>query len=328
VEEWCERAQPRRPATRPVAPPEAATVTLLVGDALRVLRRLPDRRFQCCVTSPPYWRQRDYRTPGQIGWERTPEPYAAKLVAVLREVRRTLRDDVLLFVNIGDAYGGRSRRRGGTGHPSTGTGDNTRTARATRTPALHGGIKDKELLLIPHRFALAAQADGWLLRSDIIWHKTACLPESVRDRPTGAHEHVFMLAKRPDYFWDAKAIAEPASPASAARYGYPFGNARPGRGRTAVNGTRAADGTRNARDVWSIPAAGGAGGAHPAMMPRELAERCLRAASRPGDEVLDPFGGAGTTALAAAGLGRLATLIELSPECAALARERLGALLR
>ncbi len=310
-------------------------MTLLVGDALRVLRRLPDRRFQCCVTSPPYWRQRDYRAPGQIGWERTPELYVAKLVAVLREVRRTLRDDGLLFVNVGDAYSSRSKMSGGIGHPSLLTlltDDERRAERAghggTRAPALRGSTKEKDLLLIPHRLALAVQADGWYVRSDIIWHKTACLPESVRDRPTSAHEHVLMLAKQPDYFYDATAIAEPASPASAARYGYRFGNARPGRGRTAVNGTRAADGTRSARDVWSIPAAGGAGGDHPAMMPRELAERCIRAVSKPGDEVLDPFGGAGTTALAAAAVGRLATLIELSPGYAALARKRLGALLR
>lgn len=191
-----------------------------------------------------------------------------------------------------------------------------------------GGLKEKDLLLVPYLLAAALRADGWYLRSDIIWHKTACLPEPVRDRPAASHEHVFLLAKSKRYFFDADAIAEPSAPASAARYAYGFDNAKPGRGRTAVEGRRTNDGVRGARDVWSISASGArGGGGHPATMPPELAERCILAGSRRGGAVLDPFGGAGTTAFAAARLGRLTTLVELSPKYAADTAKKLGPLL-
>jgi DNA modification methylase len=173
--------------------------------------------------------------------------------------------------------------------------------------------------------AFALRADGWYLRSAVVWHKIAHLPDQARDRPASSYEHVLMLAKAPRYFYDADGIAEPASPSSAGRYSYEFGNAQPGRPRTAVRGRREHDGLRNARNVWSIPATG-VGGEHPAMMPQELGERCIRASTRPGDHVLDPFGGLGTTGLAASALGRLATLIELSPKYATAARKRLGKL--
>jgi DNA modification methylase len=248
-------------------------------------------------------------------------------------VRRTLRDDGLLFVVVGDAYNTRSKIRPTSHQPSINGAADERWAEAsrrgmTRVPISSNGLKEGDLLMLPALLALALRSDGWILRSDIIWHKTAHLPEPVRSRPTSSHEHVLMLAKTRHYFFNPRAIEEPASPASAARYAYGFSNTKKGLGRMVVNGLRRSAGTRRARDVWSVSAAGGSGGDHPAAMPIVLAERCILAACRPGQEVLDPFGGSGTTALAAARLGRLATLIELSPQYAAAARTRLGTLIR
>jgi DNA modification methylase len=332
AEAWAERARPRRSSRRTsTVVPEDGTVRLLVGDALRVLERIPDAQFQCCVTSPPYWRQRDYGVRGQIGDERSPAEWADRLVAVFREVRRTLRHDGLLWVIVGDAYNTRSKIRPSSHQPSLNGTPDERWADAarrgrTRLPLTTGGLKGKDLLGLPWELAFALRADGWYLRSAVVWHKAAHLPDPARDRPASSYEHVLMLAKAPRYFYDADGIAEPAAPRSAARYTYEFGNAQPGRPRTAVRGRREHDGLRNARNVWSIPATG-VGGEHPAMMPQELAERCIRASTRPGDHVLDPFGGLGTTALAASALGRMTTLVELSPKYAAAARKRLGKLL-
>lgn len=335
VEQWIAAKRPSDPsADRSGDASGFRGARMHVGDALRVLRRLPDRCFQCCVTSPPYWRQRDYGVRGQIGMERTLERYVAKLVAVFREVRRTLRDDGVVFLNIGDAYNNRAKIRDGSRQPSLNGAPDHRWADLaargrTRATATCGGLKEKDLLLVPYALAAALRSDGWYLRCDIIWHKTACLPEPVKDRPTSSHEHVFLLAKSKRYFYDAQAIAEPAAPSSAARYSYAFENAKPGRGRMAVKGLRPYSGMRNARDVWSISASGGRGrGDHPATMPLELAKRCVSAGSRPGDGVLDPFAGAGTSAVAATALGRWATLVELSPRYAAEAGRRLGPLMR
>jgi hypothetical protein len=181
--------------------------TLYVGDALDVLRGLPDESVHCCVTSPPYWGLRDYGVDGQLGLEATPEEYVARMVAVFAEVRRVLRSDGTCWLNIGDSYtsGGRDYR------VADSKGDASGNARAMETrAAVPAGLKPKDLVGIPWRLTFALQADGWYLRSDIIWSKPNPMPESVTDRPTKAHEYLFLLTRSARYFYDAEAIAEPA----------------------------------------------------------------------------------------------------------------------
>jgi DNA modification methylase len=305
-------------------------VQILTGDALAVLRTLPDGAAQTCVTSPPYYGLRDYGHAGQIGLEESPDAYVERLVEVFREVRRVLRDDGTLWLNLGDSYNsGASGGLGGStllGGQSNQRRSNRAESRKKRQDA--EGLKTKDLFGIPWMVAFALRADGWFLRSDIIWHKPNPMPESVRDRPTSAHEHVFLLTKRAAYFYDAEAIAEPAEESSLARLAQNIaaqaGSARASGG-AKTNGTMKAVGgaTRNARNVWTI-ATQPYSGAHFATMPPDLAERCIKAGSRPGDTVLDPFGGAGTTGLVADRLGRSAILCELNPEYARLARERIA----
>ena len=333
AEAWCEKSRRGRHVPGPrdgggATPPKGA-FTLLAGDALdelRKLRRPGSQRFACCVTSPPYWQQRCYGgEEGEIGWEETPELYARALVRVFRAVRHVLLDDGLLFLVLGDSYNNRSRIRDGGRQPDDRWADRARHPRGLRLPVTDGGLKEKDLLLLPYVVATALRRDGWWLRQDIIWHKTTCLPEAVQDRPSLVHEHVLMLSKSESYYFDADAVAEPAAFGSADRYRSPF-RAPPGRPRTAVRGTRDGGVTRNIRSVWPIPAANAPNGGHPAAMPLELAERCIRAGSRPGNAVLDPFGGVGTTAEAALRLGRRATSIDLSSTFTAVARKRLEAL--
>jgi len=186
------------------------TVQILCGDALDKLRELPDESVQCCVTSPPYWGLRDYGQPGQIGLEKTPEEYVVKMVEILREVRRVLRKDGTLWLNLGDSYATGNTIDASNNHPSRKQkGTNQRDGFIVSRPLPHG-LKPKDLVGIPWRVAFALQADGWWLRQDIIWNKANCMPESVTDRCTKSHEYIFMLTKSARYFYDAEAIKEPA----------------------------------------------------------------------------------------------------------------------
>lgn len=334
--------------------------TLYTGDSLTVLKTLPDESVQTCVTSPPYWGLRDYGCPGQLGLERTPEDYVENMVAVFREVRRVLRDDGTLWLNMGDSYAGsRSgnsmRPKGGNQRPGK-PGFQPLDARyAPRSGATGFGCKAKDLVGMPWRLAFALQADGWWLRSDIIWSKPNPMPESVRDRPTKSHEYVFLLAKSERYYYDAAAIAEALAEASVQRinqasfdkqqggpkdYG-PGSNRSARRALVNLKGRQmppqieddpnrwtavGARGTRNARTVWEI-ATKPYREAHFATFPEELARRCILAGSRPGDTVLDPFGGSGTVAQVATGNGRDSIYIDLNPKYGDLARRRIGPIL-
>lgn len=281
--------------------------------------------MQCCVTSPPYYGLRDYGVNGQIGLEQTPDEYVAEMVGVFREVRRVLRDDGVLWLNLGDSYANQ-----GASGPQGATGDRaSRTFTAGGMRKGMGDAKPKDLIGIPWQVAFALRSDGWYLRSEIIWAKPNPMPESVTDRPTKAHEQVFLLSKNARYFYDADAIAEDAIHAGAT---VTLGEKSLSRGQATASGkTASGNGTagsvivadrRNARTIWTI-ATQPYSGAHFATMPPALAERCIKAGSAKGDTILDPFGGAGTTALVADRLGRVATIIELNPEYAALARERI-----
>ena len=317
---------------------------ILVGDCRLTLPTLPERSVRCCVTSPPYWGLRDYGHGEQIGLEQTPDAYVAELVAVFREVRRVLTDDGTLWLNLGDSYAAnRGYQVPDSKHVDVG---NSRGMNAASI-----GLKHKDLVGIPWRVAFALQADGWYLRSDIIWHKPNPMPESVTDRPTKAHEYVFLLSKSAKYYYDAAAISEAVAPATVARLSQDvesqegshrvpgktngamkavaprFGGSKYGNSDAKEHRTKSGnvydlgDNTRNARTVWSITTRPFSG-AHFATMPPELAERCIKAGSAVGDTILDPFGGAGTTALVADRLGRDAILCELNPVYAGLAEQR------
>jgi len=279
-----------------------------------------DKTIQCCVTSPPYFGLRDYGHAGQIGLEQTPDEYVRKMVEVFREVRRVLRDDGTLWLNLGDSYAG------GGGHspnaPSSATSKSGKYGDALVSGGIkpQGVIKVKDLIGIPWRVAFALQADGWYLRQDIIWHKPNPMPESVTDRCTKAHEYIFLLTKSNKYYFDSKAMREPAVKGYA---GSKFNS-----GKTATHqmgrsseADRADDGMRNRRSVWTVTTKPYKG-AHFATYPPDLIEPCILAGTRPGDLVLDPFGGSGTTGSVAILHSRRAVLCELNPEYVGLIKER------
>ncbi len=260
---------------------------VLQGDAYHALQRLPSESVQCAVTSPPYWGLRDYSIDGQIGLEKSLPQFINRLVAIFNEVKRILRPDGTLWLNIGDGY-----TSGNRGYRAT---DKKNPARAmTVRPTTPEGLKPKDLLGIPWRLAFALQDDGWYLRSDIVWQKPNAMPESVKDRPTRAHEYLFMLTKNERYYYDYEAIREPG-----------------------LNGR-----LRNRRSVWEVNTQPFAG-AHFATFPPKLIEPCIRASSRDGDFVLDPFFGSGTVGLVCRELQRSYVGVELNPDYVSLAAERL-----
>lgn len=315
------------------------TVRILVGDVRARLRDLGDESVDCVVTSPPYFGLRDYGMSGQIGLEDTLAVYLDTLVDVFREVRRVLRADGTLWLNIGDSYAGSwgAQSRGEAPGPKSrlSGGQVYAAPKATHTGSLKGtpGLKPKDLMMVPARLALALQADGWWVRQDIVWHKPNPMPESVADRCTKAHEYVFHLSKSETYHFDAAAIAEPVVATK--------GNSRTFRGGGVYTARRAFDnagavdrsshgntpndrGRRNKRSVWSVPARPFSE-AHFATFPPDLVEPCILAGCRPGGTVLDPFFGAGTTGLVANRLGRSCIGIELNPDYVEIARRRIAA---
>lgn len=335
-------------------------VTIHVGDCREVLPSLPDQSVNCCVTSPPYFGLRDYGCDGQIGLEQTPDEFVAELVAVFREVRRVLRDDGTLWLNLGDSY---AASRGSQPSPT-----NTRNRSGHNGgQRISDGLKAKDLIGIPWRVAFALQADGWYLRQDIIWAKPNPMPESVRDRCTKAHEYVFLLSKSERYYFDHESIKEPGALSSVERLSQSgleeqAGSSRvPGKtngnmkavghlpGNKSHKGTSAYEAgddkmrtkaglvdycqrvnsdpslmlMRNKRSVWTV-ATQPFNEAHFATFPVELIQPCILAGCPAGGVVLDPFGGAGTTGVAADQLGRNAVLIELNPDYADIARRRIA----
>lgn len=269
-------------------------------------------RVQTCITSPPYFGLRDYGVAGQIGREPTLIEYVENLVTVFRTIRNILTDDGTLWLNLGDSYASSSPK-----NRSQSTFINAHK-KATDVCYEDWNVKPKNLLGVPWRVALALQADGWYLRSDIIWHKPNPMPESIADRPTKAHEYLFLLAKQDRYYYDAEAIMEKGSGRSAGNRTYKYAGL-PGyetkQGILSV-ANKVWD-KRNRRSVWTVPSQPFAG-AHFATFPSALVEPCVLAGSRPGDTVLDPFMGSGTTAQVASLLGRQFIGCEINPEYIAL----------
>jgi DNA modification methylase len=261
---------------------------LIIGDSRTILKALPKNVFQCCITSPPYWGLRDYDVRGQIGAESSIDDYIKDLVKIFREVRRTLRDDGSLWLNIGDSYT--------SGNRTWRDADSKNPARAmSYRPPTPKGLKPKDLIGVPWKLAFALQKDGWFLRSDIVWNKPNCQPESVKDRPTRSHEYVFFMTKSKDYFYDFEAAQEQ---------------------------TLERNGKKNRRTVWNINTEPFKG-AHFAVFPPQLVKVCLLAGSKPGSIILDPFLGSGTVAMVCRQYGRRCVGIEIKPQYARIAKGRL-----
>lgn len=294
----------------------------ITADAIDGLRCLVDDSFDCVVTSPPYWGLRDYNHADQLGLEKTPEEYVENLVAVFNEVRRVLRPAGTLWLNLGDSYNAYN------GNAGPGSGFSRGAACDTERPKLstgHGlrtrGLKPKDLVGIPWRVAFALQAAGWWLRSDIIWAKPNPMPESVRDRPTKAHEYVFLLSKSKRYHYDEEAIREPSVGRER------FGNWVKGVPCPDRHDNQRQDMTptekRNRRSVWSIITKPYKGN-HFAVMPDDLAALCVLAGCPADGTVLDPFSGSGTVAVVCRRLGRHFVGIDVNPDCKTMAEERLA----
>jgi len=314
---------------------------ILQGDCLDEMEWMANESVQCCVTSPPYFGLRDYGHAGQIGLETSPAEYVHRLVDVFREVRRVLKPDGTLWLNLGDSYNGYMANQRGTGLE-------TKRQQARKYIEPGAGLrtdtmKNKDLMGIPWRVAFALQEDGWYLRQDIIWHKPNPMPESVRDRCTKAHEYIFLFSKSPKYYFDIEAMKEPAVGA----------NLHDATGRTKQRGLRdtfkrddskraqvipgQSAGThrpdrddnqydlftRNRRSVWTVPTRPFKG-AHFAVYPPKLIEPCILAGSRVGDVLFDPFAGSGTTGVVAVTHGRKAIMCELNAEYVELIKARMA----
>jgi site-specific DNA-methyltransferase (cytosine-N4-specific) len=261
---------------------------IYAGDARVILEKLPESSLDSCITSPPYWGMRDYGYDNQIGAENDVNAYISDLVGIFRQIRRVLKDSGTLWLNIGDTYTSGNRKWRDDDKKNKGRGMKYR-------PATPEGLKPKDLIGLPWRLAFALQADGWFLRSDIIWNKPNCQPESVKDRPTRAHEYIFLLTKEKDYYYNGNAIMEPAL----------VGNT-----------------IKNRRTVWNINTEPYKE-AHFATFPRELVRLCMLAGCPDGGTVIDPFLGSGTVAEVATLLQRRFVGIELKDEYVQLAQRRI-----
>jgi len=307
---------------------------ILVGDAVQRLKDVPDQSVRTVVTSPPYWGLRDYGNDDQIGLEETPLDFVEKLCQVFDEVWRVLADDGTLWVNLGDSYannGGKTQPQrdnngGFGGSPGTRNQSYSNASGGFERPKTIGGsIKPKDLAGIPWRFAFAMQERGWYLRQDIIWSKPNPMPESVRDRCTKSHEYIFLMSKSPRYYFDSKAMAEPAIHAEEKRAGLGrlhYGGKREGAPGTGQENFVSIKEFRNRRSVWNVGVARYAE-AHFAVYPPELITPCVLAGSEPGDVVLDPFSGSGTTGEVALTHGRDYVGVELNPDYAELSEKRI-----
>ena len=288
---------------------------LLIGNSLEKIDEIKEKSVQAIVTSPPYWGLRDYHADGQLGEELVPEDFVKNLTSLFNKSKRVLKDDGTLWLNIGDTYFGAKggHWEGGNSITSNATGDNYRMHR--KAPPKHHRLKTKDLTGVPWMLAFSLQKDGWYLRQDIIWHKPNPMPEAVKDRCVKSHEYIFLLSLKPKYYFDYEAIQEKA---------VYVGDNRASRGDSRRNEPLAASMAansqptkefRNKRSVWSINTAQ-SGEAHFAVFPEKIPELCIRAGTKEGDIVLDPFMGSGTTASVAKRLGRKWIGIEINEEYA------------
>lgn len=290
------------------------------------LMPIKNESVNCVVTSPPYWGLRDYGVNGQLGLESTPELYVEHMISVFREVSRVLRKDGTVWLNLGDSYNSIGHKKSHSGYGTTGLAggiaqEHSPCHRENSAP----GLKHKDLVGIPWRVAFALQADGWWLRSDIIWSKPNPMPESVTDRPTKAHEYIFLLTKAERYYFDQDAVKEPNEWPDHNRFGNKNAAARMVKELTGNMRPDACEFTdrtgRNIRSVWEM-ATQPWHDCHFATFPEELAKRCILAGSRPGNVILDPFCGSGTTVKAAKDLGRRGIGLDIKLDYLRMAQRR------
>jgi DNA modification methylase len=322
------------------------SVSILIGDVREKLAELPDQHFDMVCTSPPYWGLRDYDVAGQIGLEPTLAEHMAVMVDVFRQVRRVLKNHGTVWLNYGDCYASTPNGKSAAEYKADGSDD--RTFRDKPFSTVQGVLKPKDLCMLPNRLAIALQEDGWWVRSEIIWNKTNPKPESISDRPAAVHEKIWLLSRDEQYYFNADALREPVTGNAHARR--KDGQNAPAKG-AASNNNRPGSWvetyvpeTRNGRNVWTFNIEG-CREAHFATFPKELARRCIVAGApattcgacgavencgglcaafdRVSGRVLDPFGGSGTVGIVAQDLGLDATLIELNPAYAEIARRRI-----
>lgn len=296
-----------------------------------MLKSLPDNSVNMCVTSPPYYGLRDYGIDGQLGTEDTPALYIERLVGIFREVYRVLRKDGTLWINIADSYAGSGK--GGWDNPiKSGISQQQYNPRAFNMPKKWNGTKAKDMIGIPWSLAFSLRDDGWYLRSDIIWQKSNCMPESVKDRPSKSYEHIFLLAKSKKYYYDYEAIQVPAAQSSIERAKRAvsdigkYANGIEGQSMQAIFIPRDHSGERvmrNKRDVWTVSTNSYRADGHFAMYPEKLIEPCILAGCPVGGVVLDPFFGSGTTGAVAKRLGREYIGIDINPEYCTIAEKRI-----
>lgn len=285
-------------------------INIRTGDCRDILKTLPNNYFNCCVTSPPYFGLRDYGVENQIGLESNIDDYINNLILVFSEIKRVLKDDGTLWLNLGDTYSGNNSRasnngRAGYGNKREGVFNNAKN------------IPPKNLIGIPWRVAFALQNDGWILRQDIIWNKPNPMPESVKDRCTKSHEYIFLLTKKQNYYFDNESIKE-----EAAYKGHMRDGSKNRYEQNNFGGDNKKYDLRNKRSVWSVNPEPFSE-AHFATYPTKLIEPCILAGCPLGGQIIDPFGGAGTTGLVADRLERNATLIELNEDYANISKKRL-----
>jgi len=309
---------------------------IIHGDCLEVLKTLDGNSIDCCVTSPPYWGLRDYGVEGQLGLENTPEEYIEKLVSVFREVKRVLKREGTLWLNLGDSYSGSMKGIGSDGTAYAGKKQVTNRGSVgiyhEKPPSTNAiGLKPKNLIGIPWHVAFALQADGWYLRSDIIWHKPNPMPESVRDRPTKAHEYIFLMSKSSRYYYDQDSVREKYIEPINRWGGQHIRNVKNKSSWDEATGQltyrqrnmRPNSKGRNKRTVWTVSTKPFRE-AHFATFPPDLIKPCILAGCPSGGLVLDPFFGAGTTGLVAMKAGRHFIGIELNEEYIEIAKKRLN----
>jgi DNA modification methylase len=295
--------------------------TIIEGDCIEKLKELPEKSINTCVTSPPYYALRNYQMDGQVGVEESPDDYVQKIVQVFREVRRVLKDDGTIWINLGDSYAG----SGGAGNQFDQIENGLSPYKQTGSPK-DIGLKPKDLIGIPWRVAFALQADGWYLRSDIIWHKPNPMPESVKDRPTKSHEYIFLMSKNRTYYYDQESIKTPVKQENMKgttthkRSTKDWGD---GTGVKTHNGFDKSYDMANKRDVWTVPT-DKFEGQHFATFPKELIKPCILAGCPEGGTVLDPFNGSGTTCIVSLQNNRKYIGIELNPEYCIIAHKRIS----
>ena len=295
-------------------------IKFLQGNCIDKIKELEDNSIDCVVSSPPYFGLRDYGVDGQFGLEKTYQDYLTNTVKVFETFKPKLKDTATIWWNVGDSYS--------SGKRTTTTNQSLRGNKdygVTRTP-VQQGIKEKDLLMIPNRVAIALQYAGWYIRSEIIWHKPNPMPESVKDRPTNSHEKIWLITKSKKYYYDADAIKEPVADISIKRVKYGYKAAHKSSPYNYMNtpkqGKRFCDPAgRNKRNVWTITTQPFKD-AHFATFPKDLIEPCIKAGCPENGIVLDPFGGAGTTGIVAKSLNRQSILIELNSEYIKIAKKR------